>query len=297
MPNREIVDINENLILMRITGSDFNNGNITCIVLEDGLVFVDTGQFPKYVKEFRQEMEERFEKKTSFVLLTHTHWDHILGMDVFRDIPIIASHAGISIVKENIENDLSQEGRKKIIQDTKKWLEDQGAPITEERKEWWNMLRDVQVFPPTIGVNGELCFESNGKVYKYNPIGGHSECSAYVHCETDRVLITGDNLVAEHASNSPCMLANFNREGIGILERFENMEIDTYIPGHGPPVQKEYLKKSRDWFNLMFNSLESLKSHDVEKEDAIKDSSLPEFFEDQKPRMWERILEVWYDSV
>jgi hypothetical protein len=75
------------------------------------------------------------------------------------------------------------------------------------------------------------------------------------------------------------------------------MEIETYIPGHGPPVHKDYLKKSRDWFISMFDSLEKLKTNDVAKEEAIKDSSLPEFFEDKKPRQWERILEFWYDAV
>ena len=155
----------------------------------------------------------------------------------------------------------------------------------------------VNVFPPTIGIKEEMMFESNGSLYKYKVIGGHSDCSSILHCETDGILITGDNLVANHAANSSCMLAGFNQAGVEILRKFEKMGVDTFVPGHGPVVNTDYVIRSREWFVSMFRALGDLKSEGATKEEAIKSSKLPEFFEGDTPRQWERILEFWFDRV
>ncbi|MGY5852462.1 MAG: MBL fold metallo-hydrolase [Candidatus Thorarchaeota archaeon] len=293
----EIVDVTDELVLLRVTGSEFNQGNVSCIVMEDGLVFVDMGQNLDLVARFRKKMEERFKKKASFVLLTHMHWDHLLAQDVFRDVPIISSQNGVDAIKKELENELSPEGRKKVVEDTKKWMEEQGATPSKEREDWWEMLPTVRVVPPTIGVKDEITFESNGRKFRYQVVGGHSDCSSYIHCETDNILITGDNLVVQHAANSPCMLAGFNPKCIEILEHFERMNVDRYVPGHGPVVGVEYVTKSREWFTSMFDALRELKSNEIPMEKAISDPSLPDFFEEERPRQWERIVEFWYKAV
>ena len=98
MVDTEIIDVTDDIVLMRVTGSQFNQGNITCIELDNGLAFVDTGQSVDRTAQFRKKMEKRFNKKALFVLLTHTHWDHIFGMDAFNDVPLISSEKGVESI-------------------------------------------------------------------------------------------------------------------------------------------------------------------------------------------------------
>jgi glyoxylase-like metal-dependent hydrolase (beta-lactamase superfamily II) len=293
----EIVDVKDDIVLMRVLGTKSNQGNVICIALDDGLIFVDTGQNVRATAEFRSKMEKRFNKKPIFVFLTHTHWDHIFGMDVFNDVPIISSLAGVEAIEKALEGDLSVEGRQRVIEDIKDWVKEEGRIPTKAQEQFFEDLTNVKITVPSIGVAGEIEFGSNGRKHKFRPIGGHSDCSSIVLCEKEGVLITGDNLVAEHGANSPCMLAGFKPESIEILEGFEQTGVDTFIPGHGPIVGLDYISKSREWFTAMFETLRSLKSKDIPTENAIKDSTLPEFFEDEKPGQWDQILTMWYDSV
>lgn len=297
MINTEYIDVSENIVLMRITGTGHNEGNVTCIELDDRLVFVDAGRVAKPIKEFRSKMEERFDKVTSLLLLTHTHGDHYFGIDAFSDVPIITTSKGVESIAENMKTEWSQEGRQKTIEEVKGFFKEQGKPIPEKYKKWQKDLLEAEIHPPTIGVKDEISIESNGGQIHYRSIGGHSECSAYLFCESENILITGDNLVAEHGSNSACMLAGLGADGVDILQSFEGMNVDKLIPGHGPVVNTDYVRTSREWFTNMFEKLRVLKKKGLSKEEAIADSSLPEFFEEKKPGQWENILGFWYDKL
>ncbi len=51
------IDVTEDIVMLRTTGSPFNDGNIICINQSDGLVFVDAGRIAETAKEFRKDME------------------------------------------------------------------------------------------------------------------------------------------------------------------------------------------------------------------------------------------------
>ena len=67
----------------------------TCIALPDELVFVDCGIYPDLATKFRTDMEEKYQRKCSHLFLTHTHWDHIMAMEVYKDTNVVASESGI----------------------------------------------------------------------------------------------------------------------------------------------------------------------------------------------------------
>ncbi|MFX0030480.1 MAG: MBL fold metallo-hydrolase, partial [Candidatus Hermodarchaeota archaeon] len=77
--------------------------SITCIALPTELIFVDCGCYPEVVRKFRLDMETKFQRKTSHLLLTHTHWDHVIAMDEFRDVHIVCSKAGLQGIKNIIK--------------------------------------------------------------------------------------------------------------------------------------------------------------------------------------------------
>jgi glyoxylase-like metal-dependent hydrolase (beta-lactamase superfamily II) len=68
----DLVEVSPSVVMAR---HDFK-ANITCIALDDGLLFVDTGLSTEVAARYRSAMEKRFEKKTTALLLTHAHQEH-----------------------------------------------------------------------------------------------------------------------------------------------------------------------------------------------------------------------------
>jgi len=84
----------------------------TCFSLPNGLVFVDCGAFPDLIGQFRRDMEEKFQKTTTHLLITHTHWDHVISMEVFRDVDVFCSDLGkqgIEYIINTIKNKTPEE--------------------------------------------------------------------------------------------------------------------------------------------------------------------------------------------
>ena len=71
-----------------------NGSNISCLALEDGLVFVDASLSTRTASRFRRDMEELFDRPAVALVLTHAHLDHLLGMGAFADVPVYAAAAG-----------------------------------------------------------------------------------------------------------------------------------------------------------------------------------------------------------
>ncbi|MFW9925970.1 MAG: MBL fold metallo-hydrolase, partial [Candidatus Thorarchaeota archaeon] len=297
MSSTEYIDVRTNIVLMRVTGSGFNEGNVTCIEFDDKLVFIDAGRKAKAVRNFRSKMEERFGKQTSMVLLTHTHQDHYFGIEAFKDVPIITTYPGLKAVADNLGESWSHEGRIKTIEEVKGFFREKNEPLPERFKGWDQELLATKLVSPTFGVKDEIKLESSNGCLFYRTIGGHSECSAYLYYEPENILITGDNLVAEHAGNSACMLAGFDVQGIEILQKFEDYNANILIPGHGPVVDTNYVRKSRKWFIEMFDYLRGLKEKETPVDEVVVDSSLPSFFEENRPNQWNNILSFWYEKV
>jgi glyoxylase-like metal-dependent hydrolase (beta-lactamase superfamily II) len=122
-----------------------NGSNITCIALDDGLVFVDAGLVTSLAADFRKAMEQRFDRPTKYLFLTHSHLDHIFAMGAFSDVEVVAA----SSEKALFEQQLAIE-----------W--------NEERKSVWSGIFPAfaEAFPtaepflPTVWVDGEKTFGS-----------------------------------------------------------------------------------------------------------------------------------------
>ena len=71
-----------------------NGSNISCVALDEGLVFFDAGLSTRTATAFRREMEARFQRPAVALVLTHAHLDHLFGMAAFDDVPVYAAEAG-----------------------------------------------------------------------------------------------------------------------------------------------------------------------------------------------------------
>lgn len=295
----EQVNVSEKVIVLRKTGTGLNEGNITCIEMDDGLIFIDTGRTAKEAKDFRKEMEKRFNKKTKLLLLTHYHVDHFYGVEAFKDVPIFATQKEKEeYLKHTRDGYLTKEDREKYIKNMLENAKKENSELPDNMlNDWIPNFLNAKLFPITFGIKDEMTIGYNNRKIIFKEVGGHTVGSAYIQVMPENILITGDNLNCEFAENSGCMLGGMNWEGIKILELFEELNPTKVIPGHGSVVYNDYITASKKYFSEVFTKLKVLKEDNIPLEEAIKNSSLPEFFEKEKHAQFDLILSSWYKQL
>lgn len=297
----EISKVSEKIYLHRYVGTKFNEGNISCIAMEWGLVFIDAGGRMDKAADFRKQMEEKFLKPSKILILTHTDGDHTQGMGAFADLQVIVSELGMQkAIEEEKEGAFRKEFRQKQIEKIVKEANEGNSPVSDAWKnDFAPRFIEAKLFLPHISFKNHMYLKDRAQTLTLTLIQGHTPCSILIEYSSaeenpQNILFTGDNLNAEHADNSGCMLMR----SLNSLEQMENilaMDIDTFVPGHGPVVDKEYAKRTYNYLTEMKSKLTILKEQNISTEDAIVHQSLPNFYETKIPDFLSKVVSNWYE--
>ncbi|MHA1932822.1 MAG: MBL fold metallo-hydrolase [Promethearchaeota archaeon] len=233
----------------------------TCIALPNELVFVDCSPYPELSLKFRLDMEEKFARKTSHLLLTHTHWDHILSMQVFKDVDTVSSETGINELN-NFLNTLNNT-------EEDKWS---GLFLIEEQ-EIVDIFKTVKLSPPNVLVKKEFRIGKEPYELIFRVLGGHSNDSASIYFPFEKVLCAGDNLIECFAQ-----LPGTPSETLEIYRYWESLDIEKIVPGHGNIVDKNYLVKIKHYFENLYSALEILIDQRIPRKKILDHPSLPKYF-------------------
>ncbi|MFX1454074.1 MAG: MBL fold metallo-hydrolase [Promethearchaeota archaeon] len=272
----DYVDITNNVVAMvpskpiREMYEAAESVTTTCIALPNELIFVDCGCYPELIRKFREDMEAKFERKTSHLFFTHTHWDHIIAMEVFKDVNIVAFEMGI----QGVEIVVKLKNNKSIEEVEKSFV---------VKRELAEIITEVDIFMPNIIVKKkEFRIDSDGKEVIFRRIGGHSPDSAYVYIPSEKVLCTGDNLLECFAQ-----IPGNPDETLEIFDHWESLDIDKIIPGHGKILDREYISKTAKYFRDLNSTLENLCAQGITVKHIISHSSIPEYFAKSQPNWLE----------
>lgn len=288
----KITEIGKNVVMCERE----HNTNIICIELAEGLVFVDSGRQDDVAKEFRQQMEKRFNKKATHLLLTHYHQDHISGMSAFKDIEIIGSKTGHKKYLEDLKDSLSLESRKAQVEHWKKLAVELNWGPSPSRDLLWKYYPKVEMLPPTIATNNIEIGSGKQKVI-FKRVGGHTECSAYIYLPHEEMILIGDNFVGDPSRVGGCFFGGLRGNIIDILDEIIKLKPKIIVPGHGPKTDLVYLTKAREYFKNLFKALKEIFDKGIKEADIYTYEGLPEFF-DEKPDYWDRsVLRRLYSTI
>ena len=242
----------------------------TCIALPNELIFVDCSPYPDLTLKFRLDMEQKFERKTTHLLLTHTHWDHILSMEAFKDVDIVSSETGVNELKNflNVLNNTEED----------KWS---GLFLIEEQ-EIIDIFKTVKLSSPNVLVKKELKIGMEPYELILHVLGGHSIDSASIYYPLEKVLCAGDNLIECFAQ-----LPGTPSESIEIYSYWESLDIEKIVPGHGNIVDKNYLLKVKSYFENLCSSLKDLIIQRIPRKEIFTHPSLPIYFAESQPNWTE----------
>jgi glyoxylase-like metal-dependent hydrolase (beta-lactamase superfamily II) len=275
----EYIDISPSVVM----AENPNGSNLTCIALDDGLVFVDTGLVTSIAADFRAAMEQRFERPTKYLFLTHGHIDHIFAMGAFADVEVVAASSERSLFESQIAIE---------------WDDEKTAVYTGIFPAFADAVDTARPFLPTVWVTGEQSFGSGSSQVTFATTGGHTTGSSYVWFPSERVLVSGDLVQVDKYPyfGDP---TNDLDLWIGALKSWYEMEPATICPGHGREVDKNYLRLEWEYFEALIAALAKLKAEGVPVEKAVVDPSLPAaYWPDQpEPRWWKYSIALCYRGL
>lgn len=221
------------------------NCNGAVILLDDGVMVVDTFSKPSAARALMEQIKSVTPKPVKYVVDTHFHWDHYYGNEVYlgawpAGVEIISSEAtrqnieqrGIPRVKREIlevpkEIETLKADLAKATDATKKAVIQENLRQTEA---YLAELKAMRVTLPTLTFDRSLMLYQKSRTVEILYLGkGHTDGDAVVYLPKEKVIITGDAL---HGW-TPYMGDSYPYDWIRMLEATEKLDFDYIIGGHG----------------------------------------------------------------
>jgi glyoxylase-like metal-dependent hydrolase (beta-lactamase superfamily II) len=274
-PPYDLVEVSASVVMAHHD----NGSNLSCIALQDGLVFVDAGLSTRVAARFRHEMEARFERPATALVLTHAHLDHVLGMAAFDDLPAIAAAAG----RPRWQHLTGIE-----------WDERATAAYAAIFPTLPDELPEAELRMPDRWFDDEL--DLGGAVVRR--VRGHTDDSSAIVVADGSVVIAGDLVQAARRPYFGEPDTDFSA-WIGTLRTWEDLKPDAVCPGHGPVIDTTGLAAIRLWFERILAVAAELKADGATLEDMIAHDGLSGGYwptEETVPRWWGFCVKRLYDA-
>ena len=252
-------------------------GNVGIIVLEDRVIAVDA-QYPVSGVDFRKSIPKYTEKPVTHLLLTHIHGDHVFGNQAFDDCEIISQILLREKMVESLKTIWAPGNLEKMLEEVK-----------INRPERAYLFEGLRIVLPDLAFQKKITIDEVEMI----SLPGHTDCSSIVYDKRDKVIFAGDLMFAETFPWAGDPTANPD-DWIKAFKILIDMDVDTFIPGHGPLCTKEEFRKQLSWFEAVKKDMNKLISEAASKEEAVNYSGYPPFYESEGDRR-ERSLERWYD--
>ena len=206
---------------MKVTGITAGIGGTNCYIAdnEDGSCYIIDAA--DHLAVLLSSIKERRLKPLA-VLLTHAHYDHILGLGEIREeypgLPIYLAREDEFLIKDGCSGNISILGRYSPLTELLKELPDDTIPYREEI--------------------GQL------KVIR---TPGHTPGSVCLYSEKDSILFSGDTLFA--GSIGRCDLGGSYSDIITSIEKLKKLPDSTRVlPGHGGYSTIDEEKRTNPYF-------------------------------------------------
>ena len=257
-------------------------GNAGIILLESQVVVIDS-QFLSQAKVLRQEIERTTPKKIRFLLLTHSHSDHVFGNEVFRDCKIVAHRSLKARMEELLTTTWSKESLKKQIAELKK--------TDPERA---SRFEGVQITLPTRVFDEDFRIAENDLEVVMKHVGGHTKDSSIVYFPAERVLFSGDLVFAESFPYGGDPTADPD-EWLQALNGIMEMPVKTIVPGHGPVCDKREVQAYIKFIEGVKERMTEMIRAGKTAQEITKDEGYPTFYSKSSDQRRQNTLVQWYN--
>ena len=203
--------------------------NMGIIEFDDYLVLIDPSPDERTAIKMKALIDEKYKKPIKYLLVTHYHWDHTFGTPPFKEAIIVGS-------------------------------EELGKKMEHLFANEWKKYKD-EIESIALTFSDKLIIhDSNLSVEFYYCGGGHTKCSSFAYFPEEKVLLTGDLLFAEIFPWAGDPTTDPDQWMI-VYEKMLALDFDHIIPGHGPVVGRDEIKKHLQFLkDLRDATIEAIKA-------------------------------------
>ena len=238
----EIVEAAEDLYFVRGTV-----GNVAFLVTGEGVLVVDSGQFPDHGEAVLREIARVTDSPVEYLVLTHYHMDHVGGACAFPESATVAAHGNLpgNMRRHNEPRlrDLVENVYPRRIGDQERELAsmdrgDEGFEAGEERLERLRkgleeMRRTSLVYPDTTFERTMTITIGGRTVRLFHPGPAHTSCNTIVHFVDSKAVHMGDMLFYMRHPFIDARAGADTGNWIRALEDVLEWDVETVMPGHG----------------------------------------------------------------
>ena len=241
-------------------GRAFSNGGI--VDLGDQTLVFDAFETPAAAADLKSAAEHLTGHAVSYVIISHCHADHWGGNQVFApETSIITTQATreempdaiawLVVLKE------SPSELEEAIQETQDRLETEA----DERQRaslrasisrmtgWQAGLPTLELRYPEQTFSGKLVFHGTRRMAELVEVApGHTASDAYLLLPADRIVFMGD---LGFLQSQPFMVYCDPQAWASQLEQMEQLDVVTFVPGHGPLGTKVDVALQRQYITLL----------------------------------------------
>ena len=219
------------------------NSNSLVVINDDDVLVVDSHITPNAARELISGIGQITDKPITTLVYTHFHYDHAHGTQAFPEVQII----GHEFTRETMAGDPHNEPtfqREKAGQPrTIAWLESQLESASDEQREQLEYrlglarahaesTKTIEPVPPDTTLNDRLTlFRGDREIQVIFCGRAHTGGDVVIYLPADKIAYTGDM-----AFRGPSFLGDGHvDEWPDTLMRLKELDVELYVPGHGPP--------------------------------------------------------------
>lgn len=269
----------------------FDDGNAVFVVLDEGVLVVDTHNSPVRAREVIAAIRARTDLPVRWVVNTHWHGDHVQGNEAYRE----AWPEARFVAHEATARDIGARAMPALAEEKETvpaWIERakaaaasgvaDGQTLTEQqlgdlrarigrREAYWSAIREVTDFViPDLTFTDTLTLGGEAHLIHHE---GHTEGDVVVWLPSRRVLVTGDLLddLPYTGHGSPAAL-------VRTLDAFAAYDFDAMIPGHGAVRRgRDHLRTVKALFESIVRQAGEARAAGLDADAAVERADLDAF--------------------
>ncbi len=268
------------------TGTIFVQSNAMLVLSDEDALVVDSHVTPAAARALLSSIAEVTDKPVTHLINTHYHFDHAHGNQVFPEDVAIVGH---EFTREMLMSDVLQQGTYlnfsgAIPDQIAAMKEEAGALEDGEAKEalmdqiavqeaHYVALAETEPTPPNVTLTNRMTihrtWEGQHRPIELLHLGrGHTGGDVVVLLPNERVVFTGDLVLP---GGSAYIGDGYVNEWLDTLDRFQELEFDLVLPGHGPTFSdvSTQLGLLRDMLSSFWNQAVAARDQGLSAEEAI----------------------------
>ena len=219
-------------------------GNAGFVDLGDSTIVFDTFLTPQAARDLRKAAELYTNHKVSYVVNSHYHFDHVLGNQIFSDVPIISTQetrrliqkemdfSDLEQIRTEIQQSLTELQAEIDKQNTTLMIESLSNQMAEVQM-LYNTIGDIQPILPTLTFEKSLEISGSKRSVELLCYGrGHTNSDVFLYLPEEKTVFAGDLVLN---NTHPWIGHGHPQQWKIILNQISSLKADIIVPGHGIP--------------------------------------------------------------